>query len=202
MPNEMSIGMPTCGTRRLADMEQWAKRIQQRLDELRDSGLTESGLARACKISRASVSGWFGKGTKVTKMISGDNLVAAADYLLTTPHWIMTGRGGHGVESQSAGLAPKKIVSTTKALLTFLRRRDQGATLDLTDLQDAELFAGVYAEAIALPATPSEDEQTEFAAKVADLIAAREARHERVRSQSVGGDSRKEAGKQVSGAKA
>lgn len=181
-------------------MEPWARRILSRLDELRDGGASEADLARHCKISRASVSGWFGKGTKVTRMISGDNLVAAAEYLNTTPAWIITGRGDHGAASQPAGLVAPKIVSTTKALLTFLRRRDPDATLNLADPDDAALFAGVYAEAIALPATPSEDEQTEFAAKVADLIAAQGARNERARSQSVGGTPRKQARRKVSGA--
>lgn len=181
-------------------MEPWARRILSRLDELRDSGLSEAGLARACKISRASVSGWFGAGTKLTRMISGDNLVAAADYLTTTPHWIMTGRNGPADASQPAGLLPPKIASTTKALLTFLRRRDPEAVLNLTDSDDAELFAAVYAEAIALPATPSEDDQNEFAAKVADLIAARGAKNERARSEQVGSDTRKKAGRAVSGA--
>lgn len=104
--------------------------------------------------------------------------------------------------SQSAGLLPGKVMSTTKALLTFMRRRDPKATLDLSTQDDAELFAGVYAVALALPASPTEDQQIEFAAKVEDLISARERRDERTRSQSTGSDSGKEAGDAVPGAKA
>lgn len=68
----------------------WAERIFSRLEELgRDK--TQAGLARACGIDKVSVSNWKGKGT-ATKMISGDNLIAAAEYLETTAEWIMTGR--------------------------------------------------------------------------------------------------------------
>ena len=67
----------------------WSQRILDVLAEHPDK--SAAGLARACNIGQGSVSGWFGKG-KPTKMISGDNLVAAARYLGTTPEWIMTGR--------------------------------------------------------------------------------------------------------------
>lgn len=70
-------------------METWAVRIQELM---RDRDMSAADLARACKIQPGSISGWFGRG-KPTKMISGDNLVAAAQALGTTAEYIMTGRG-------------------------------------------------------------------------------------------------------------
>ena len=70
-------------------METWAVRIQELM---RDRDMSAADLARACKIQPGSISGWFGGG-KPTKMISGDNLVAAAQALGTTAEYIMTGRG-------------------------------------------------------------------------------------------------------------
>lgn len=69
-------------------MENWAQRIHSLLLA---SGKSQAELARACGIKAGSVSGWFGQG-KPTKMISGDNLVAAAQFLESTAEYIMTGR--------------------------------------------------------------------------------------------------------------
>lgn len=79
----------------------WAKRIFERLDGLGPTK-TQVGLAQACGINKVSVSNWKGKGT-ATAMISGDNLVAAAEYLETTAEWIMTGATSADA-SQPAGL--------------------------------------------------------------------------------------------------
>ncbi len=86
-------------------MEPWAARIKESLDA---QGLSQAELARACKIGAGSVSGWFGQG-KPTKMISGDNLVAAASFLGISPEFIMTGRGAGNSPSQSVGLDLDKL---------------------------------------------------------------------------------------------
>lgn len=86
-------------------------------------------------------------------------------------------------QSQPERLDPDSIVSTTKALLVFMRRRDPSATLDLTDRADAELFATAYGWAA------SGADSMEFAASVADLIEARERRNGRK-----GGEDRSVAG--------
>lgn len=70
-------------------------------------GLKTVDLARACGIQAGSVSGWFGKG-KPTKMISGDNLVAVADFLGVSPRWVMTGIGD-GEPSQHVRLDENKL---------------------------------------------------------------------------------------------
>lgn len=77
---------------RLAYMEQWAQRIKDRLDTT--PGLTMSGLAKACGIKPPSLFQWFNSvGDKPsTRMLSGENLVAAAIYTGLDPVEIMTGR--------------------------------------------------------------------------------------------------------------
>jgi transcriptional regulator with XRE-family HTH domain len=70
-------------------MQEWASRLHELMTK---AGRTQAELARACGLKPGSVSGWFGQG-KPTKMISGDNLVAAAQFLNTTAEFIMTGRG-------------------------------------------------------------------------------------------------------------
>lgn len=51
-------------------------------------GATQAGLARACGISPAAVSGWFsGK----TKSISASNLIGAANYFKIEPDWLVRG---------------------------------------------------------------------------------------------------------------
>lgn len=54
------------------------------------SGLSQSGLAKACGISRASVNAWAnGK----TDSIDGKFLTTAASYLGVSAHWLSTGEG-------------------------------------------------------------------------------------------------------------
>lgn len=87
-------------------MEEWAQRIHERMVA---QGKIAAELARACKIKPGSVSGWFGQG-KPTKMISGDNLVAVASFLNTSPEFIMTGRGAAEIaESQPERLDDETI---------------------------------------------------------------------------------------------
>jgi transcriptional regulator with XRE-family HTH domain len=79
---------------------------------------------------------------------------------------------GLGARSQVARLDPVKIVITTRAINRILDRRHKGLTLDLADPLDAELFAEVYAECEAMPASSEAD----MVAVVADLMMAREAK--------------------------
>lgn len=65
-----------------------AERIKGALE--RSPELSQSGLARACGIARASVNAWVhGK----TDSIDGKYLTTAASYLGVSPHWLSTGRG-------------------------------------------------------------------------------------------------------------
>lgn len=93
-------------------MEPWARRIKESLEA---QGLSQAELARACKLGAGSVSGWFGQG-KPTKMISGDNLVAASAFLGLTAEYIMTGRPGPAAPSHSMGLDLDKL-STVLAVV-------------------------------------------------------------------------------------
>lgn len=58
--------------------------------EARGVVLTQAGLAKACKISRASVHAWFHGGTD---SIDGKHLTTAAEYLGVNAHWLGTGEG-------------------------------------------------------------------------------------------------------------
>lgn len=98
-------------------MEDWAKRIHARMLEM---GKIPADLARACKVKPASVSGWFGQGAKPTKMISGDNLVAAASFLGTTAEFIMTGRQPPP-PSHSTGLDTDKLATVLSVVEGAIR---------------------------------------------------------------------------------
>lgn len=156
-------------------MEKWAERIKQLLDAGKPR-LTQLGLAKACGRSQPSISQWFNDSDSkpATTMIMGDNLVAAAEYLGTTPEWIMTGKGPAGRVSQSGRLDPVNVSITITALLVVLRRRDKSASLDLQDPIDAELFCQAYAELEKLEGTPGSD--VAAGAVIADLAAIREER--------------------------
>lgn len=75
-------------------MQDWAKRIKSRLDAGKADGLSQVGLAKACKKSQPSINQWFNDADSkpATVMIMADNLMAAAKYLGTSPTWIMTGK--------------------------------------------------------------------------------------------------------------
>lgn len=136
----------------------------QRIDDLLKADPTKSpaALARACDIKGGSVSGWFGKG-KPTKMIRGDNLVAAAAYLGTTPEYIMTGRqsavaGQSHAVNMDLEMLKSAIVSVKEALHTL--------GLELDAFLAAPLIAYAYAERITLPRVMSKEEYQAFDAMV------------------------------------
>lgn len=89
-------------------------------------------------------------------------------------------RGSHAARPDAA-----TIRNAQHALLTFLRRRDPDATLDLLDPADAELFAG------ALEIIQGGDDQITVSAQVADLVEAYEGRRgERTEGEQDGGAAR------------
>lgn len=110
-------------------MEPWAQRIY---DLLAAANLTPADLARGTGLQQGSISGWFGKG-KPTKMISGDNLVAAARFLGTSAEYIMTGRSDTVSASQPVGLDLGKL-STVLAVV-------EGAVKDSRKAVPAEFKA-------------------------------------------------------------
>jgi transcriptional regulator with XRE-family HTH domain len=130
-------------------MEKWAERIKQRLDAGRARGLTQTGLAKACGVAQPSVSQWFNDNdTKpATKMILGDNLIAAARYLGVSPEWIVTGHGQSDA-SQSVGLDLRTLQTAIVSVKEALRR----AELELDAYLAAPMIAFAYRERLALPA--------------------------------------------------
>lgn len=128
-------------------MEKWAERIQGRLIAGKARGLTQTGLARACGISQPSVSQWFNDSAKpATKMILGDNLLAAAAYLGVSPEWIITGREA-GAISHTVGLDLRTLQTAIVSVKEALRR----AGLELDAYVAAPLIAFAYRERMALP---------------------------------------------------
>lgn len=61
------------------------------------SGTSKAGLARACGVSKPSVTGWF---SGDTQSLDGGNLIKAAAYLGVRPEWLATGRGAMTTEAQ------------------------------------------------------------------------------------------------------
>jgi len=151
----------------------WAQRISDLLAA--DPARTPADLARACGIKSSSVSGWFGKGSKPTKMISGDNLVAAAAYLGVSPEYIMTGRTrGKTVdaspaisESKETRLDPTMLAETAAAISRVYKRAGKVFKLE----QDSERFLQAYAARLSLPEKPSSADMFEFGLSVAAIFA-------------------------------
>jgi hypothetical protein len=142
----------------------WAQRISDLLAA--DPQKTASGLARACGIKPGSVSGWFGGG-KPTKMISGDNLISAAEYLGTTPEYIMTGRNPSQLsQSQPAELDLEMLKSAIVSVKEALR--DIG--LELEAFIAAPMIAYAYAERIKLPRTMTKTEYRAFDRMVTERL--------------------------------
>lgn len=140
-------------------MEKWAERIKGRLDAGRVRGLTQVGLARACGISQPSVSQWFNPtdSKPATRMIQGDNLIAAARYLGVSPEWIVTGHGP-AEASQSVGLDLRTLQTAIVSVKEALRR----AELELDAFVAAPLIAFAYRERLALPADMPNSELPAF----------------------------------------
>ena len=105
-------------------MEPWAKRIFDLLQEGKAEGRSQKALAKACGLSQPSISQWFSDtGNKpATRMIMGDNLIAAARYLGTTPEYIMTGVGGPS--SHGMGLDPDTLAAAIKLVRLTFRNLD------------------------------------------------------------------------------
>lgn len=70
-------------------MSEWGERIKQRREGL---GMSKAKLARACRVSGATVNDWENGDIKA---INGENLLRAADALRCTPYWLMTGTERH-----------------------------------------------------------------------------------------------------------
>ena len=142
---------------------------------------------------QVQVSQWLGGkpiGDRLARHIE-DSLAKPTGWL-DQPHW--EDDSGTLIEgSHAARLDPQTIVDTIWAILVVLRRRDKTATLDLTQLDDAQLFAEVYAEADAMPDTP--DGGLTLGALVADLVQAREAKRSERTTGEAGGIDRGKAGR-------
>lgn len=71
----------------LLTMTTFAERVRAAMEE---AGHTQSSLARAVGLTRASISFWL---NGQTKEITGDNLLKAASALNVSPVWLAVGRG-------------------------------------------------------------------------------------------------------------
>lgn len=127
------------------NMEPWAERIHARMVEL---GFKPTDLARACGVKDSSISGWFGRASKPTRMISGDHLITVARYLRLSPEWIITGKGRHDAsqsDSQPARLDARIFHIVARAM------QDAHEALEMpVNIKDrASLFMEMYRRATA-----------------------------------------------------
>lgn len=103
------------------------------------SGLSQSGLAKACGISRASVNAWAnGK----TDSIDGKFLTTAASYLGVSAHWLSTGEGPMlpGAEHQVAhsNTLPGPAIRGQVPLISWVRAGELCESHDNYHPGDAE----------------------------------------------------------------
>jgi transcriptional regulator with XRE-family HTH domain len=148
------------------EMEPWAHRIYSRMAEL---GRNQSELAKACGIKEPSVSGWFGKGSRPTRMISGDNLVSVAKFLGLTPEWIITGKGKKSASdqgSQSVRLDPLMIAETHRALREVYEEEGRVYRIEAEPAR----FMRVYELRASMSNTPSQEEWVQFGMKLAAVM--------------------------------
>jgi transcriptional regulator with XRE-family HTH domain len=130
--------------------------LKERIDWAfaRKRGLSAAALARACKISAASVSDWrSGK----TKSIAAENLFDAARYLAVGAEWLGSGRGdrepsGSNLASPDAPvLDVAHLVGTIKALR--LRASLDGSEYTIDHMQAApDVFIEAYRRAVEIDA--------------------------------------------------
>jgi hypothetical protein len=143
----------------------WAQRISDLLAN--DPSKSQAELARACGLKQGSVSGWLGKG-KPTKMISGDNLVAAATYLCVTPEWIMTGRNNaRPSQSQPTRLDPD-MVAESYAALSEIYLEELGRPYEL--VTEPERFVLVCEARSRMSHSLSAKDERMFAIKVSAIV--------------------------------
>jgi hypothetical protein len=166
-PKLLSIGLPIGENIRLADMEPWAKRVRELLDEGRPLGLNDAGLAKACKAKQPSIWQWFKapKGRQTTKNLTAINAVRAARYLGTTAEYIVTGQGSRR-QSQNTELDLSMLQSAIVSVKKHLRARG----LELDVFVAAPMIAYAYRERMKLPRELSQAEYAEFDSAIADRL--------------------------------
>lgn len=98
-------------------------RLRSRMDLL---GVRPVDLARACEVKAPSVSNWLSGKTKVLK---GDKLVKAAEFLKVHPEWLAEGKGsianlpdpGYGTVAETSNIShynKPEIDAVTKIMST------------------------------------------------------------------------------------
>lgn len=138
-------------------MQPWAKRIQELLEEGKAEGLSEAGLARACKAKQPSVWQWFNaKNGQTTKNLTAANAVRAAEYLGTTAEYLVTGRGRRRPLDLELDLTmlQESIDAVQKALRT--------SGLELDAFVATPMLAFAYRERLKLPRDLSTLQLNEF----------------------------------------
>lgn len=97
-------------------------------------------------------------------------------------------------QSQDGRFEWRKVVITATALRIVLARR--GVSFNIEDPEDAEIFVEAYALLEAIPNADTPEGGIDFGAKVADLVAVREARRNGSRSKQASGSDRTPFGEQ------
>lgn len=145
-------------------MEIWARRIKDLLDA--NPRLTQRGLADACRVRQPSISQWFNTGESqkpATKMLSGDNLVAAARYLGSTPEYIMTGRSP---ASHAMGIDSRILANANTVLQQVRAIRREPVPEDI----NADALAIAYQAVAEEVASSAEFSTLDLITKLADRL--------------------------------
>lgn len=108
---------------------------------MKEAGHTQSSLARALGLTRASVSFWL---NGQTKEISGDNLLKAAAALNVDPAWLAMGRRGKEAPGRDAGLPVENDVSRESQLWPFSIDRSKYDQLSGRDREVLNAIVEIY----------------------------------------------------------
>mgnify|MGYP001399002129 CR=1 FL=1 len=163
--------------------------IGDRLKSLRTAaGMTQPEMAAIAGTSKQYVSQLEGGKNQIP---NGQFLEAWSRHFRVSLRWLTTGKGPREegpIASQPERLNPEMVMAVAEAMRIVMARR--GRQVDLTEQEQAELFAEAHAELAAMRAGTS---NMAAGAVVADLLAAREARDrgDRERNLPIGGVPRK-----------
>lgn len=132
-------------------MNTLATRIRQRLDQLNKS---QADLAKYCKVKPPSVSKWL-NGT--TKILAGQNLLRASEFLECNPDWLASGKGFWNAHIENGIKQSTESPFTIKQLDDFELSKYIIGTSDIspnishieyTEDQYRRLFAGKNPESL------------------------------------------------------
>lgn len=117
----------------LGEQMKWNDRLRQARDQ---AGVSNTDIAKACKVKPASVTGWM---TGDTVNIEAQNLLAACKLLNVSPFWVMLGED----KDKQAGITmlPQNLTinawKTVRLLTLFAQADEDGQDLVMSAAEAA-----------------------------------------------------------------